>query len=282
MPNNTGRSSNRSSRRNTGSDNLVSSNMALQPPQKKRKEDTKGDKPYIKKDDQVLQELLCPICVQPLNNPTTSPCGHNFCLGCLEKARKSSYRCPVCREHSSHWKPQVNRTLRAILDMQNVKCPHDKCNQIIKLRDSEAHRDHCPFRPIQCPHRPGCSAIFVETESKTHFAQCLFTPCTSATRGCDFRGKISAVEEHTSNCLYEKNKFVLDTLRTEFNKAIETLSKKLEDKIDEIGNRVDAMASQVGEIADTVGLPFEHSHDDDEGEEDHLGYFPLFDSNQSF
>jgi len=279
MPNNTGRSSSRSNKRNTGSDNenLVSSNMA-QPPQKKRKED-KGDKSYLKKDDQILQELLCPICVMPLNNPTTSPCGHNFCLVCIEKARKSSQRCPVCRENSTHWKPQVNRALRAILDMQNVKCLYDKCNQIIKFRDSEAHREHCLYKPIQCPHRPGCTAIFVETESKTHLEQCLFTPCPSATRGCDFHGSISAVEEHASNCLYEKNKFVLDILRTEFKKIIDAQSKTLEDKINEIGNRMDAIATQVADISDTLGLPFEHSHDDDEGEE---GYFPLFDSNQSY
>ncbi|XP_069056076.1 E3 ubiquitin-protein ligase RNF135 isoform X2 [Pleurodeles waltl] len=44
-------------------------------------------------------ELDCPICYNLFSVPTTLPCGHTFCMGCLEKHWRSGvkeYKCPVC------------------------------------------------------------------------------------------------------------------------------------------------------------------------------------------
>ncbi|XP_074475116.1 E3 ubiquitin-protein ligase TRIM39-like [Sebastes fasciatus] len=46
------------------------------------------------------EQLLCPICLDVLTQPVSTPCGHNFCMSCI-----TSYwndvpvsQCPVCKE----------------------------------------------------------------------------------------------------------------------------------------------------------------------------------------
>ena len=42
--------------------------------------------------------LECPICLQLLGEPVTTPCGHTFCRFCLVFAlRKTKKKCPACR-----------------------------------------------------------------------------------------------------------------------------------------------------------------------------------------
>ena len=45
----------------------------------------------------VLSELECQVCVAPLFDPVTTPCGHSFCAKCLARSLDHSARCPLCR-----------------------------------------------------------------------------------------------------------------------------------------------------------------------------------------
>jgi hypothetical protein len=40
----------------------------------------------------------CPICLDNLREPVTSPCGHVFCDTCISESCKASKLCPVCRK----------------------------------------------------------------------------------------------------------------------------------------------------------------------------------------
>ncbi|XP_062283812.1 E3 ubiquitin/ISG15 ligase TRIM25-like [Scomber scombrus] len=55
-----------------------------------------------KQEEQLAQELTCPICLQLFSNPLVLPCGHNYCQACLQKTTdktgKTLPRCPECRE----------------------------------------------------------------------------------------------------------------------------------------------------------------------------------------
>ncbi|XP_066400657.1 uncharacterized protein [Miscanthus floridulus] len=49
--------------------------------------------------DRLREELSCAICLEICFEPTTTPCGHSFCMKCLRHAAaKCGKRCPKCRQ----------------------------------------------------------------------------------------------------------------------------------------------------------------------------------------
>lgn len=48
--------------------------------------------PKIKSD-----EVICPICIEPLSDPRALPCAHVFDHACVERWIRSNNSCPICR-----------------------------------------------------------------------------------------------------------------------------------------------------------------------------------------
>ncbi|CAM0879620.1 unnamed protein product [Alopecurus aequalis] len=49
--------------------------------------------------DKLREELSCAICLDICFEPSTTPCGHSFCMQCLKHAAsKCGKRCPKCRQ----------------------------------------------------------------------------------------------------------------------------------------------------------------------------------------
>ena len=66
-------------------------------------------------------DLNCDICCEGYNindrKPmTVIPCGHTFCLNCLEELKKCEYMCPNDRERITNEKPNY-----ALLNLLNAK-----------------------------------------------------------------------------------------------------------------------------------------------------------------
>ncbi|XP_039608620.1 tripartite motif-containing protein 16-like [Polypterus senegalus] len=55
-------------------------------------------------------EFTCSVCLDPLTDPVTIPCGHNFCIKCLTNYWDQSQECscPQCR-HTFTTRPELNR-----------------------------------------------------------------------------------------------------------------------------------------------------------------------------
>ncbi|XP_008667000.1 uncharacterized isoform X1 [Zea mays] len=53
--------------------------------------------------DRLREELSCAICLEICFEPTTTSCGHSFCMKCLiHAASKCGKRCPKCRQFISN------------------------------------------------------------------------------------------------------------------------------------------------------------------------------------
>ncbi|MEE6497141.1 hypothetical protein FKM82_002618 [Ascaphus truei] len=48
--------------------------------------------------DEVDDELVCHICLQPLLQPMDTPCGHTYCYRCLENFLQERDFCPMDRK----------------------------------------------------------------------------------------------------------------------------------------------------------------------------------------
>ncbi|KAG0498868.1 hypothetical protein HPP92_003167 [Vanilla planifolia] len=42
--------------------------------------------------------LSCPVCLCPLNEPSSTTCGHVFCNSCIATAIEKQKKCPTCRK----------------------------------------------------------------------------------------------------------------------------------------------------------------------------------------
>ncbi|CEP02784.1 RING-type domain-containing protein [Plasmodiophora brassicae] len=47
--------------------------------------------------DQILRQLSCPICLDPIKELSSSTCGHVFCHTCIREAVRIHHRCPSCQ-----------------------------------------------------------------------------------------------------------------------------------------------------------------------------------------
>lgn len=48
-------------------------------------------------------DLECPLCMRLFYEPVTTPCGHMFCLQCLERCLDHNPKCPLCKEELSEY-----------------------------------------------------------------------------------------------------------------------------------------------------------------------------------
>ncbi|XP_072246071.1 E3 ubiquitin-protein ligase LNX isoform X2 [Leuresthes tenuis] len=95
---------------------------------------------YLYKDE-VDDDLVCHICLQPLIRPLDTPCGHTYCQECLTSFLLESDFCPVCRTPlmlQSCRKPSL--LVHKLLDKLTVACPFiDHCTETLPRGELEDH-----------------------------------------------------------------------------------------------------------------------------------------------
>ncbi|XP_037554265.1 E3 ubiquitin-protein ligase LNX isoform X1 [Nematolebias whitei] len=91
--------------------------------------------------DEVDDDLVCHICLQPLIRPLDTPCGHTYCQECLTCFLLESDFCPVCRMPlmlQSCRRPSL--MVHKLLDKLIVGCPFtDHCTEILPRGEVEDH-----------------------------------------------------------------------------------------------------------------------------------------------
>lgn len=97
--------------------------------------------------DEVDDELVCHICLQPLLQPMDTPCGHTYCFKCLENFMQEYSFCPMDRKKLSFQQCRKSSLLvRNLLDKLIVFCPFpENCKQTMQRCELEAHlQNRCP------------------------------------------------------------------------------------------------------------------------------------------
>ncbi|XP_072849836.2 ligand of Numb protein X 2 isoform X3 [Pogona vitticeps] len=95
----------------------------------------------------VDDDLVCHICLQPLLQPLDTPCGHTFCYKCLRNFLQEKDFCPLDRKRL-HFKlcKKSSILVHKLLDKLLVLCPFSPiCEEVMQRCDLEAHlKNRCP------------------------------------------------------------------------------------------------------------------------------------------
>lgn len=97
--------------------------------------------------DDVDDELVCHICLQPLLQPVDTPCGHTYCLQCLSSFLNDQDFCPVDRQRLVLQQCRsASLLVRNLLDKLTVLCPfHSECQQSMQRCELQPHlHNRCP------------------------------------------------------------------------------------------------------------------------------------------
>jgi len=126
--------------------------------------------------DKVDDEFKCGICLNVLEKPVLGPCGHVFCLLCINIWLDSSPNVQIRSPNSMHiltrgtcpvdrkelYKDDLlNASLpfRALIGRLLVECDFEEhgCKAVVKLCNLKQHLKECSFNPDQyIPCQNGC------------------------------------------------------------------------------------------------------------------------------
>ncbi|XP_056612756.1 E3 ubiquitin/ISG15 ligase TRIM25-like [Triplophysa dalaica] len=124
------------------------------------------------------EQFLCSICLDPLKEPVTIPCGHSYCLMCIndcwdQKDQRPPYSCPQCRESFTQ-RPLLkkNTLLSEMMEKLEKTSVHTaSCSQ----ENSGVECDVCTTEKnsavMSCQQ---CLASFCESHLQPHYQSPVF------------------------------------------------------------------------------------------------------------
>ncbi|XP_051535205.1 tripartite motif-containing protein 16-like [Myxocyprinus asiaticus] len=116
------------------------------------------------------EQISCSVCLDPLKEPVTIPCGHSYCMSCITDCwdQMPPYRCPQCRETFTQ-RPVLkkNTVLAEMMEkLQKTSLHTASCSQ----EDSCVECDVCNTEKNRAVKSClQCLASFCETHLQPHY-----------------------------------------------------------------------------------------------------------------
>ncbi|KAM9814099.1 E3 ubiquitin-protein ligase PDZRN3-B isoform 1-T1 [Neosynchiropus ocellatus] len=134
----------------------------------------------------VDPDFKCNLCNKVLEDPLTTPCGHVFCSGCVLPWVVQQSSCPVqCQRISAKELNHVLPLKNLILKLE-IKCDHHArgCGAVVRLQHLAEHAAVCDFSPSKCGNR-GCEEVLNLRDVDAHMQEaCDYRPVGVCQGGC--------------------------------------------------------------------------------------------------
>ena len=119
-------------------------------------------------DDQLLEQLKCPVCLEFANNAFECSLCHNiFCPDCIINKENKTIPCPICRMDPNYKEAPFARKM---VNSIPSTCPNECDAKNLTLGDIHSHLLKCPERKLQCEkcNFTGKEAIFFDHAVTNH------------------------------------------------------------------------------------------------------------------
>ncbi|XP_075952380.1 E3 ubiquitin-protein ligase PDZRN3-B isoform X2 [Anarhichas minor] len=120
----------------------------------------------------VDPDFKCNLCNKVLEDPLTTPCGHVFCSGCVLPWVVQQSSCPVkCQRVSAKELNHVLPLKNLILKLE-IKCDNHArgCDAVVKLQHLADHAEMCDYTPAKCRNR-GCDEVLNLRDVDAHMRE---------------------------------------------------------------------------------------------------------------
>lgn len=90
--------------------------------------------------EKILEEFFtCPICIEVINNPITTTCGHNYCKSCINLNLRN---CPICKAEMNFLQLSINFQLKNLIEsLKNYDLNEIKNKYFPEIKAEEKKRD---------------------------------------------------------------------------------------------------------------------------------------------
>ncbi|XP_073500873.1 E3 ubiquitin-protein ligase PDZRN3 isoform X3 [Phyllobates terribilis] len=122
---------------------------------------------------EVDPDFKCNLCNRVLEDPLTTPCGHVFCAGCVLPWVVQQGSCPVkCQRISAKELNHVLPLKNLILKL-DIKCDNHSrgCDKVVKLQNLGEHAEMCDYSPAKCRNK-GCNEVLNLKDMDAHMREC--------------------------------------------------------------------------------------------------------------
>lgn len=134
----------------------------------------------------VDPDFKCNLCNKVLEDPLTTPCGHVFCSGCVLPWVVQQSSCPVkCQRISTKELNHVLPLKNLILKLE-IKCDNHArgCDAVVKLQHLAEHAEMCEYTPAKCRNK-GCNEVLNLRDMDAHMREtCDYRPGGICESGC--------------------------------------------------------------------------------------------------
>ncbi|XP_048059729.1 E3 ubiquitin/ISG15 ligase TRIM25-like [Megalobrama amblycephala] len=174
---------------------------------------------------QYVDQFSCPVCLDPLKEPVTIPCGHSYCMSCItdcwgQKEQGPPYRCPQCRESFSQ---------RPLLKKNTLIAEMIETLQKTSLQTAAVECDVCTTEKNRAVKSClQCLASFCQTHLQLHYESPAFMKhkLVEASRNiqeniCLSHGKLLEIY-----CQYSSALETMEDIEKVFTELICSLEKK--------------------------------------------------------
>ncbi|ROL51643.1 E3 ubiquitin-protein ligase TRIM39 [Anabarilius grahami] len=225
-------------------------------------------------------DFLCPVCRDVFDHPVVLPCGHSGCKDCIDCIEQywrvsDSRQCPLCRQISAN-NPSLNFALRnlcqAFLDHRRYledlcEVHHEKrtlvcCDDEQLLceicRESEEHRNHT-CRPVQEIAEEDKAVLLGKLgllKEKLHLMKAAnvendFAEMNVQGEATYLENQIKDSFKHLHQLLDDEEKAMLNELKLEKEKKLESLR----DKIEKIGEEIGMLTTIIKDLKKELDSP---------------------------
>lgn len=137
------------------------------------------------------ETFACPVCLETLTEPATLPCGHSYCLACIQshwdkKDNSSQYSCPQCRQVFQP-RPSLAKSTMLVEAMEKLRAnslkqhsfgvPPSMPTYLEVLPDAGPQQGHMypqlpPVEPRPCPQHNQPLDLFCRNDRECVCKEC--------------------------------------------------------------------------------------------------------------